>query len=242
MLSVVVPSYNEGKNIQKNLIKMCEVIGSTVDDFEIVPVNDGSSDNTHEEIMSAAGNPVTNGRIHPVSYPDNLGKGGAIKAGIVAAKGDYIGFLDADLDISPDHIARYYSVITAENHDVVIGSKMHKESQLDYPLSRKIFSWCYFVMLKVLFGLNVLDTQTGVKLYRGSLIKEIAPKLRVEGFAFDIEILALASSMGASVKQMPVTIVFSRNESFGRIRLGDIWRMFVDTWTIWWNLKIRRNY
>lgn len=242
MLTVVVPAYNEGKVIRENLIKMCEVIGSKYDDYEIVPVNDGSSDNTHEQIMLAANNPATNGKIHPVSYSDNKGKGGAIRSGVEAAKGDYIGFLDADLDISADHIVDYYTAILSGGYDVIIGSKMHKDSKLNYPLARKVFSWCYFVMLKVLFGLSVLDTQTGVKLYRGDLIRGIVPIQRVDGFAFDIEILALAASKGATIHQMPVNIVFSRNESFGRISMADVWKMFTDTWKIWWNLKVRRNY
>lgn len=242
MLSVVVPAYNEGKSIRQNLIKICEVISKDVDNFEVVPVNDGSSDNTAAEITMAANDPQTKGKIHPVIYEANRGKGGAIKAGVEAAKGEYIGFLDADLDISADHIVTYYKAIVSDKCDVVIGSKMHKESKLNYPFARKVFSWCYFVMLKVLFGLSVLDTQTGVKLYKGSLIKGITPKLRVDGFAFDIEILALAASEGAQIKQMPVSIVFTRNESFGRIKFKDVWKMFTDTWKIWWNLKIRRNY
>ncbi|MCQ2531290.1 MAG: glycosyltransferase family 2 protein [Saccharofermentans sp.] len=242
MLSIIVPAYNEGKSIRQNLLQICEVISQTVDDFEVIPVNDGSPDNTLEEINKAVENPASNGKIHPVTYDVNRGKGGAIKAGVMAARGEYIGFLDADLDISPDHIANYYAAMVSSGCDVVIGSKMHKESKLDYPFARKVFSWCYFIMLKVLFGLSVLDTQTGVKLYNGELIKTIVPQLRVDGFAFDIEILALAASKKAVIKQMPVSIIFSRNESFGRIKFKDVWKMFTDTWKIWWDLKVRRNY
>ena len=242
MLSVIVPAYNEGSVICDNLIKMCEVIGEKNNDFEIIPVNDGSSDNTYEQILLAVNNPKSQGRIHPVTYTANKGKGGAIKSGIAAAQGEFIGFLDADLDISADHIVNYFEAIQKDNCDVIIGSKMHKDSKLHYPIPRKVFSWCYFVMLKCLFGLSVMDTQTGVKLYRGELIKKVTPLLRVDGFAFDIEILALCAAMGAKIESMPVRIVFSREESFGRIRLGDIWKMFKDTWKIWWNLKVRRNY
>ena len=242
MLSVIVPVYNEGKVIRQNLLEICEVIGAKYDDFEIVPVNDGSKDNSRDEIKLASEDERSLGRIHPVFYDDNRGKGGAIKAGVQAAKGDYIGFLDADLDISANHIVTYYSEILSGNYDVVIGSKMHKDSKLSYPFARKLFSWCYFVMLKVLFGLSVLDTQTGVKVYRGELIKSIVPMQKVDGFAFDIEILALCASKGAKIAQMPVEIVFSREESFGRIRFKDVWKMFTDTWKIWWNLRIRRAY
>ena len=242
MLSVVIPAYNEEKVIYKNLLEVVKVISEYTDDFELVPVNDGSSDNTEAEIIRASEANASLGKIHMVSYTPNRGKGGAVKAGVEVAIGDVIGFLDADLDISPDHITKYLQNMEQTGCDIVIGSKMHKDSKLEYPFARKVFSWCYFIMLKVLFGLSVKDTQTGVKLYRADLIKEIAPKLRVKGFAFDIEILALASRKKAVINSMPVTIEFSRGESFGRIHFKDIWKMFTDTWKIWWNLRIRRNY
>ena len=126
--------------------------------------------------------------------------------------------------------------------DVVIGSKMHKESQLDYPPLRRFVSWGYYIILKVLFGMKIKDTQTGIKLYKASLIKRVGPMLRVQGYAFDIEVLALCANEGAKIDEMPVQIVFKRNASFGRIRIKDIFKMFGDTLGIWWNLKIRRSY
>jgi glycosyltransferase involved in cell wall biosynthesis len=239
MLSLVVPAYNEGEHIFSNLMTIASVLSGAGFDYEIIPVNDGSSDNTDEEIQRAA---TENARIKPVSYSDNRGKGGAIKAGVEVSGGDIIGFLDADLDISPDHIPVYMKTMESTGTDVVIGSKMHDESKLEYPLARKVFSWCYYIMLKVLFGLKTRDTQTGIKFYRGDLIKRIVPKLKVKGYAFDIEILALAARMGAGITEMPVTVNYTREQSFGRIRVGDIIRMFTDTITLWWNMRIRKLY
>lgn len=239
MLSVVIPAYNEGGHIYENLGVISNALSKLNMEFEIVPVNDGSSDNTHDEVMRAA-NDYAN--IAPVSYEKNRGKGGAIIAGIEAAKGDIIGFLDADLDISPDHYLTYVPEMINSKCDIVIGSKMHKDSRLEYPNSRKVFSFCYYIMLKVLFGLKCKDTQTGIKIYRANLIKEIATKLRTRGFAFDIEILAIAARKGAVIREMPVEIVFKRGESFGRIKFKDIWKMFTDTISIWWNLRIRKVY
>ena len=87
-----------------------------------------------------------------------------------------------------------------------------------------------------------MQNKTFKEVMENPVIKEIAPKLRVKGFAFDIEILALASRKKAVINSMPVTIEFTRGESFGRIHFKDIWKMFTDTWKIWWNLRIRRNY
>ena len=238
-LSVIVPAYNEGAAIKQNLLEIKKALTPYLDSFEILAVDDGSSDNTKEQILEAAS---TDPEIVYAGYEKNRGKGGAIKHGVSEARGDVIGFIDADLDISPDHLVRYLEHMEQTGCDVVIGSKMHKESKLDYPPLRKFVSLGYYIGLKILFGMNIKDTQTGVKLYKASLIKKVAPLLKVKGYAFDIEVLALCAHEGARIDPMPVEIVFKRNASFGRIRLGDIFKMLFDTIGIWWNLKIRRSY
>ena len=237
--SVIVPAYKEGKTIKDNLLEIRKALLESVDSFEILAVNDGSPDNTKEQIMEAA---ALYPEIKYAGYDKNRGKGGAIRHGVSEATGDIIGFIDADLDIDPSHLVRYYEHMEQTGCDVVIGSKMHKDSKLDYPPMRRFVSWGYFIILKVLFGMNIKDTQTGVKLYKASLIKKVAPMLKVKGYAFDIEVLALCAHEGAVIDQMPVEIVFKRNASFGRIKIGDIFKMFFDTVGIWWNLRIRRSY
>lgn len=241
MFSLIVPAYNEGKKIYGNLGVIEKTLLEIIPDgdFEIIPVNDGSKDNTAEEIMRA-GREIPH--IRPVSYDVNRGKGGALIEGVAHTSGDIVAFLDADLDISPDHFRTYLPAYKEQNADVVIGSKMHKDSNLEYPLARKVFSVGYFVLLKILFGLGLKDTQTGIKVYKGNLIREIAPKLTVKGYAFDIEILAMALMKGAKVIEMPVAIVYSRESSTARIRIKDIFRMFTDTVGIWWRIRVKKNY
>lgn len=237
--SIVVPAYNEGKHIYDNLMAIVKCVSDFVPDFEILPVNDGSKDNTAEEIIRAS---KVDSRIVPVIYEVNKGKGGAIKTGVDAATGDIIGFIDADLDLSPEHYRAFLDKMNKDSCDVVIGSKMHKDSKLNYPAARKVFSFCYYIMLKILFGLKVKDTQTGIKIYKASFIKRVVKVQQIKGFAFDIEQLALLNNLGATIKEMPVEVNFSRQESFGRIRIKDILRMFSDTLKIWWNLRIRKSY
>ena len=210
-----------------------------MDLLEVLVINDGSKDNTGAEVARAASD---NPNIKDFGYDANRGKGGAVSWGAVNSKGDIVGFIDADLDLSPDLIAGYYKKMNDTGCDIVIGSKMHKESKLEYPAARKLFSFCYYIMLKVLFGLKCHDTQTGLKLYKGELIREIVPLRRIDGYAFDIELLALASKKKSSLVEMPVELNFTRGESFGRIKFKDVWKMFTDTWKIWWNLKIKKSY
>ncbi|WP_051689012.1 glycosyltransferase family 2 protein [Butyrivibrio sp. AE2032] len=239
MLSIVVPAYNEGEHIYDNLMTIDKALSAFASDYEIIAVNDGSRDNTGAEVKRAA---ADNPNIKDFGYDKNRGKGGAVSWGAINSKGDIVGFIDADLDLSPNLISGYYKEMIATGSDVVIGSKMHKDSKLEYPPARKLFSFCYFVMLKVLFGLKCHDTQTGLKLYKGSLIREIAPLRRIDGYAFDIELLALASRKKAKLTEMPVELNYTRNQSFGRIKFRDVWKMFTDTWKIWWNLRVRKNY
>ena len=239
MISIVVPAYNEGEHIYGNLKIIDEALKAFCSDYEIIAVNDGSKDNTGEEIARAAADFPA---VKDFGYDVNRGKGGAVSWGAVNSKGDVVGFIDADLDLSPSLIPGYVEAYVYADADVVIGSKMHKDSKLEYPFKRKVVSFCYFIMLKILFGLKCHDTQTGLKLYNGDLIREIAPLRKIEGYAFDIELLALASKKKAKIIEMPVVLNYSRGESFGRIKFKDVWKMFTDTWKIWWNLRIRKTY
>ena len=239
MLSIVVPAYNEGEHIFDNLTVIDKAVSAFASEYEIIAVNDGSTDNTGSEVARAA---AANPHIKDCGYEKNRGKGGAVTWGINNSRGDIVGFVDADLDLNPGQFEGYVKEMLATDADIVIGSKMHKDSKLEYPFARKVFSLCYYIMLKVLFGLKCHDTQTGIKIYRGDLIRKIAPLRKVDGFAFDIELLALANKCGAKLVEMPVELNFTRGQSFGRIKFKDVWKMFTDTWKIWWDLRIRKKY
>ena len=154
-LSIIMPAYNEEKLIYHSLISTLDIVGEFVSDFEIVAVNDGSRDNTLKEMKRAAD---TDSRIRIISSEKNRGKGNAIISGVSQAEGQYVAFVDADLELNPSQLEGYLEKMIAENKDVVIGCKFHKDSQLEYPFKRKIISAGYYLMLLVLFHLNVRDT------------------------------------------------------------------------------------
>ena len=238
MLSVIMPAYNEEQCIYENLLSVCEYVSTFHPNYEILLVNDGSTDHTFDEAMRAR---KENFHIKVVTYHINRGKGGAIKEGIEKASGEYIAFLDADLDLSPVHLHQFLEALLDEDADIVIGSKLHKDSRLNYPWNRKVMSYGYFVLLRILFRLKLKDTQTGVKLFRAEAIKPIARELKTSGYAFDIEILARANEIGCRILEMPVQLEYKRDTEHGtpRIRIGDICSMFIDTLKIFWDIKIR---
>ncbi len=238
-LSIIVPAYNEGSHIFDSISEIAGTLSAAGIDYELLAVNDGSSDNTGSEIARVA---EAIPEVKDCSYDINRGKGGAILHGIESSTGNIVGFIDADLELPAKLLPVFYATMKNESCDVVIGSKMHKDSKIDYPPLRRFVSWGYYIMLKVLFGLKCKDTQTGLKLYRGDLLRSIGKVQQIRGYAFDIEELALANSTGARIVEMPVEVHFGRNGSFARIKLGAIVRMFFDSLKIWWDLRIRKKY
>ena len=234
-----MPAYNEGKHIYDNIMTTLEVMSEFVSDIEIIAVNDGSKDNTKAEITKAM---MKDQRVRLVSSDKNRGKGRAIISGVAVAEGRYIAFLDADLELHPSQLKGYLEKMINDKKDVVIGCKLHKDSELEYPLKRKIISMGYYIMLVVLFHLKVKDTQTGLKLFKAEAVRPIAHLIRTSGFAYDIELLVAINRRGFSIAEMPVKVVYSREAGSRRIGIKDIWKAFKDTWAIFYRVYFKHYY
>lgn len=239
MLSVVMPAYNEGNHIYDNLKEVSEVLSGFMKNYEIVAVNDGSLDNTKLEMLRCK---QEDSHIRIVSYKDNRGKGHAIKCGVLKARGKYIAFLDSDLDLPAEQIEKYMEPLVSGQADVVIGSKMHKDSQLEYPKIRKIISFGYYCMLRLLFQLKVKDTQTGLKVFDAEALKSVIRLVKTQGFAYDIEILVALNSRKYRITEMPVKLIFRRGQGMGRIKIKDIVKVFRDTLAIFYRANIEKYY
>ena len=223
-LSVLMPAYNEETIIYANALEAARQISPLADDYELLVIDDGSSDRTKAEIERAA---AENPKIRCISYQPNQGKGGALREGTAHATGDYIAFCDADLDLAPEQLADFIDRMQRENADVVIGSKMHPESKVDYPAIRRVYSWGYYILLLILF--------------KAEVIKPVMRQILVKRFAFDIEVLAIINARGYKITSAPIEVVFHR-ASFGRIGYQDIRNMFVDTLAIFYRLHILHYY
>ena len=127
-LTVVMPVYNEGERIYRNLIETAAQLEKFCPSFLIIAVNDGSSDESKQEIERAA---AADSRIKVISYDDNKGKGYAVRRGMLAAKSEYVAFLDSDLEIPPYLLEGFLRSAEEQQADVVIGSKMHKDSKIE---------------------------------------------------------------------------------------------------------------
>jgi dolichol-phosphate mannosyltransferase len=225
-LSVVIPAYNEERVIIQSLEEACRALAGL--EFELIVVDDGSQDATNSLVQQAAD---ADPRIRAVRYDLNRGKGHALRYGFDHTRGERVAFLDADLDLHPKLVSELMTVMDETRADVVIGSKLHPQSRVDYPLRRRVLSLGYSYLVRSMFGLPVLDTQTGVKLFRRQVLESILPKVTVDGFAFDLQLLSLAHRHGYQIVAAPVVLTFQR-QRLGRIGLGVVWQIWRDTWSV----------
>lgn len=238
-LSIIMPAYNEGKLIYNSIIMTLDIVEKFAPDVEIIAVNDGSADNTKQEIQRAMSK---DSRVKMVSSGKNRGKGNAIISGLTKAEGKYIAFVDADFEINPSQLEGYLNKMQQENSDVVIGCKFDKDSNVEYPLKRKIISIGYWMMLMLLFHLNIRDTQTGLKVFKADTIMPVAHLIRTTRFAYDIELLVAVHRRGAQITQMPVNVVYKKDRVSKNVKMKDIMQAFIDTWKIFNRVYFKHYY
>jgi glycosyltransferase involved in cell wall biosynthesis len=239
LVTVVVPVFNGGDEIVDNV----SVIRRSIEDglpgeqVELVVVSDGSVDGTAERLLEAQGGE----RVRVIHYDRNLGKGYAVKLGALAARGDWVALVDADLDLDPAAIPHYLRVAQRQQLDFAIGSKRHPESVVSYPRSRRAASWLYQQLNRILFRLDVRDTQVGLKVFRRAVAEEVVPLLMVKQFAFDLELLAVARALGfGRTRELPVRLDYRFSGSGVRSRA--VARALWDTAAVFYRLRMLRTY
>ena len=160
-----------------------------------------------------------------------LGKGAALKNGSQQAKGDFIVWLDGDLQIHPREILTFTRIMTMYDADAVVGNKRHSFSITHYSLIRRIVSQSYNFLVRALFGFNLRDTQCGLKLFKAEALKAILPDVVSKGFAFDLEVLVALHRRNYRIADAPVLILPQANA--GSVSLGTILKTFWETMRIW---------
>lgn len=236
MLSIIMPAYNLGDVIVANIRQVRQFFSGHVP-FEIVVVDDGSDDHTRRELASMCS---VISELVPVYLRANQGKGAALREGFEASRGSYVLLLDADLDLPPEQVTRFFEIMAEEEADVVIGSKRHPESKLEYVWYRKLMSTVYFFLVKLLIGLPIRDTQTGIKLFKREVLEWVLPRMLVKRFAFDLELLAIAHRKGFKIAEAPIKLVF--RSRLGCVRPVVIKQILIDTLAIFYRVRILHYY
>ena len=236
-ISVVMPCYKGESYIEHALRRTCKVLEGVAKDYEIILVVDGNLDKSFEKAENFS---KKNNRVRPFTYEKNRGKGFALKHGCHFASKELTVLMDADLDLPPEQLKIFLEFFKQRNADIVIGSKRHPLSKIEYPTTRRFLSKCYSLLIRTLFGLNVSDTQVGFKLMKTTVARRVMPKIVVKRYAFDLEFLVVAKKFGYKIVEAPVIILFKNLGTM--VNPKQILHIFIDTMAIFYRLHILHYY
>lgn len=236
-ISIIIPAYNEENNIKATL-KNIVANFRTMYEYEIIVVCDGCKDKTEKRAREVS---RKNRNIRVFSYHKNQGKGQALKFGVDKSNGNLISFFDAGGDFDVSHVDRFTKLLEVFDADIVIGSKRHPASKVNYPRIRRFYSYIYHLIIRLLFNLNIKDTQTGIKIFKKQVLKKIIPRVVVKKYAFDLELLVIAKRLGYNkIFEAPVNLNY--NFTTSGIDSKTIYGIFMDTLAIFYRLHFLKYY
>lgn len=222
-ISLVIPSFKQAKTICNDLRNITAILENLSKTYEVILVVDGNIDTTIETVQQDS----TLNHVTVCELPYNQGKGAALKHGITQATGEIIGFIDAGSDIDASSLPLMLNMMKFSDADIVIGSKRHILSKVSYPFIRRIYSTGYQILNRALFHLHIKDTQVGLKIFQREVIQTILPHITINRFAFDLELLVIASLLGyKNIIEAPISITHKFQST---ISLKTVWETLLDT-------------
>ncbi|MFH1054129.1 MAG: dolichyl-phosphate beta-glucosyltransferase [Candidatus Woesearchaeota archaeon] len=217
-VSIIVPVYNEenrAPDFLNSLIKFCRV---NLEDYEILFVNDGSTDNTIEMLKKLA---LGDSCIKIFTYKENKGKGAAVQIGVFKAEGEKIIFIDADGSIPADEIPKMVQEL--EEYDVVAGSRTNKDSEVRQPFYRVFSGVSFNIIVNLLFSVNIKDNLCGFKGFKKDAATDLFKDLIDKRWVFDVEVFFKIRKRGYSLKDIPINWVYKTGS---KMTLFDPMKMF----------------
>jgi dolichyl-phosphate beta-glucosyltransferase len=227
MISIIIPAYNEEKRLPKTLQIIRSYLDLKFQSYEIIVVNDGSTDKTLD-LIKAMNYPF----LKIIHLSKNMGKGYAVKKGMLLAKGDYCLLCDADLSTPIEEIEKLLPFVNS--HPIIIGSRAVKGSDVrkSQSLFRVILGKTFNKIVQLVSVKGISDTQCGFKLFKKEVAHELFSLQKLHHFSFDVEILFLAQKKNYAIKEVPVIWINDSNSKVNAIE--DSLKMLKDL------LKIRR--
>ena len=205
-LSIIIPLFNEQHRLSNNLTILEKFLKKkSKKDIEIIFINDGSYDNTNEIIKNFIHKNKKIYKFKYISYKNNIGKGFAVKKGILASKNYWILVCDADMSASPEQFDIWFkNNLIQKKDEAYFGARLHEQSNVKALLVRKIIGFLLHMLLILLFNIKLFDTQCGFKVFNSHYIKKIFRKLKCNGYAYDVEITLLLKKHHIKIIELPL--------------------------------------
>ena len=238
-LSLIVPIYRQKDTIVQNIKLIVDGLQRTRFTYEVICVVDGyDDDESYHRLLKE--NLLF---VHVLGYPKNHGKSHAIRHGMKHATGDYVMFLDAGMEIDTSGISMLMEHMIWYEADIIVGSKRHPVSRVTYTPIRRFLSMGYYYLVRLLFGLNIKDTQAGIKVFRRAVLKHILPRLVEKKFCGDLEMLVAAKACGYHrIYEAPIKLDYTFSGVTSAKSLKAIRGMLIDTAAIWYRRYVTRHY
>lgn len=233
LFSIIIPIHGSKTKLKENITKILNSLKTNksfyLRDWEVIAVIDGESQENYKTLKT-----IRNKRFRFYQYKDNMGKGYALLYGFSKSKGNYITFIDSDGDIPFEQLFNFFPYLASA--DVVIGSKRHPFSKVNYPFTRKIMSKGFQFLSFIILGSRLRDTQSGLKVIKREVLDVLSSQIKINRFAFDVELCFLATKHGFRIVEAPIYIEYQGETT---IKFSTIFSMFMDLLRIkyWYAFK-----
>lgn len=230
LMTIIIPAYNEAERLPKTLKRVMTFVEARPEPLDVIVVNNNSRDRTREIAESFA---KEHDLLQVLDQPTQ-GKGAAVRKGILTATGAYAFICDADLAMPIEELPRFFPETLGEDYDIAIGSREVEGAQrYDEPMYRHIMGRVFNFIVRTIAVPGIQDTQCGFKAFRREAGQAIFQVQRINGFAFDVEVLAIARRWGYKILEIGIPWYYGPGGSVSPLR--DSWRMFREV------IRIRRN-
>lgn len=209
-LTLILPCFNESPHIEHSMEKIIAVLNSSKFTYEIILIDDKSTDNTKKQILTIS---KKYKHVRFIFHNKNVGRGGTVQEGIQKARGDIVGFIDIDLEVRPNHIPYFVELIKEGKYDIVIGSRQYpfKFFPFNY-LLRTILSLGYSLLIKIIFNLPVKDTETGYKFFKRDRVLPVLRSIEDSYWFWDTEIIVRSSLYGLQIHEEEVLHIRNKDK------------------------------
>jgi len=231
-LSVIIPLYNEEKRLLKSLTKLEKfILQNKKNNVEVIFASDGSTDLTNKIIEQFIKKNKKNFKSFLVKYKNNVGKGYAIKKGLLKSKKNWILICDADMSVNPNQFSIWYkNKKIIDKKQAYFGSRRHRESNVESSTIRRILGLFFIIFIRVLFNIQLQDSQCGFKVFHKNYALKVFKKISSFRFAFDIELIILLKKSKIKIIELPLKWVHQNGSKLNL--LYDMPKMIYDIFII----------